>query len=165
MMQIQALTFCYTFASFSSPKIFISMDCTSGKLASISSKVFKLIFYQNWSIWDYRLNSKCYDISRKGVKKKDVLSRLTLHCMWFSFHYINCLNACATIIVPVSEIKSYGRIPSFYSKIVNQRTLHAVSLEYSIKSDMFFALRKLNLFKLDRWSLALLPTHLLYQND
>ena len=81
-----------------------------------------------------------------------------------SFHYINCLNACATIIVPVSEIKSYGRVPSFYSKIVNQRTLHAVSLEYSIKSDVFFALRKLNLVKLDRWSLALLPTHLPYQN-
>ena len=72
---------------------------------------------------------------------------------------------CTTFTVSVSEIKSYGRVPSFYTKTVKQGILQAVSLEHSIKNDMLFVLGKLNLFKLEKGSLPLLPTCMPYQND
>ena len=49
-----------------------------------SFHLFKLILYQNWLIWGYhyRLSIKFYDILifTKIHEKRDVLSRLALHC-------------------------------------------------------------------------------------
>ena len=46
-LQVEVLNFCFTFASFSSSKIYISLDWASGKLVPTSSTLFKLILYQN----------------------------------------------------------------------------------------------------------------------
>ena len=54
------------------------------------------------------------------------------------------------LIVPLSEIKSYVVVLSFYKKMMKQRTLPACSLRYSIKKGMFSVKGKLDLFKLDR---------------
>ena len=54
------------------------------------------------------------------------------------------------LIVPLSEIKSYVVVLSFYIKMMKQRTLQACSLRHSIKKGMFFVLGKVDLFKLGR---------------
>ena len=42
------------------------------------------------------------------------------------------------LIVPISEIKSCGKVPSFYMKIMNGRSLQSCSLTQSIKKAHFY---------------------------
>ena len=51
------------------------------------------------------------------------------------------------LIVPLSEIKSYVAILSFYIKMMKRRTLQICSLRHSIKKGMFSVQDKLELFK------------------
>ena len=51
------------------------------------------------------------------------------------------------LIVPLSEIKSYVAILSFYIKMMKRRTLQICSLRHSIKKGMFSVQGKLDLFK------------------
>ena len=51
------------------------------------------------------------------------------------------------LIVPLSEIKSYVAILSFYIKMMKRRTLQICSLRHIIKKGMFSVQGKLDLFK------------------
>ena len=53
------------------------------------------------------------------------------------------------LIAPLSEIKNYVVVLSFYIKMMKRRTLQACSLRHSIKKGMIYVLCKLNLFKLN----------------
>ena len=54
------------------------------------------------------------------------------------------------LIVPLSEIKSYVVVLSFYIKMMKRRTFQACSLRHSIKTGMFFVSGKMDLFKSGR---------------
>ena len=54
----------------------------------------------------------------------------------------------ALLIVPPSEIRSCGVVPSYYIKMMKRRILQVSRLKHSIKKGMFSILGKLNLFKL-----------------
>ena len=53
-------------------------------------------------------------------------------------------------IMPLSEIKSYVVVMSFYIKMMKRRTLQACSLRHSIKKGMLSVQGKLDLFKSGR---------------
>ena len=61
------------------------------------------------------------------------------------------------LAVPLSEIKSYVVLLSFYIKMIKGRRLQACSLRHSIKKGMLSVLGKLDLFKLGRGE-VLLPS-------
>ena len=65
------------------------------------------------------------------------------------------------LIVPLSEIKSYVAILSFYIKMMKRRTLQICSLRHSIKKGMFSVQGKLDLFKSGMGEYPL-PPHLGY---
>ena len=86
--------------------------------------------------------------------------------------YNSCLNAWATN-APLSEIKSYVLVLSFYIKMMKRRTLQACSFWHSIKKVMLSVQGKLDLFKSGRgesslpFPLAYAPvyiTEILYLN-
>ena len=54
------------------------------------------------------------------------------------------------LIAPLSEIKSYVEVLSFYIKMMKQRLFRPVVLKHSIKKGMFSVQGKLILFKLGR---------------
>ena len=47
--------------------------------------------------------------------------------------------------MPLSEIKSYVVVLSFYIKMIKRRTIHVFSLELSIKKDMLFSLGQIEI--------------------
>ena len=65
--------------------------------------------------------------------------RLHLDLVVKQLCYNSCLNAWAPsqLIVPLSEIKSYVVVLSFYINMMKRRTLQACSLWHSIKKGMF----------------------------
>ena len=54
------------------------------------------------------------------------------------------------LAVPLSEIKSYVVLLSFYIKMMKGRRLQACSLRHSIKKGMLYVWRRLDLFKSGR---------------
>ena len=47
--------------------------------------------------------------------------------------------------MPLSEIKSYVMVLSFYIKMIKRRTLQVSNLKHSIKKDMLFSLGKIEI--------------------
>ena len=64
---------------------------------------------------------------------------------WYQIKSI-CRLHLDLVVVPLSEIKSYVVVLSFYIKMMKRRTLQACSLRHNIKKGMFSVQGKLGLF-------------------
>ena len=54
------------------------------------------------------------------------------------------------LIVPLSGIKGFGVVPSFYIKIMKRRTLQSCNLTKSIKKGHFFYFRQTGLIQVEQ---------------
>ena len=59
--------------------------------------------------------------------------------------------------LPLSEIKSYVAVLSFYIKMIKRRTLQVSSLKHSIKKDMLFCLGQIEIILVGQRGIPLQP--------
>ena len=82
-----------------------------------------------------------YDRENREWRWRQIKSiyRLYLDLVVKKLYYINCLNVW-TIIVPLSEIKSYFVVLPFYIKMMKRRTLQICSFKASHQKRNVFCL-------------------------
>ena len=92
--------------------------------------VSEAVFIKDYVLEFWGERTQKYDRKNREWRRRQIKSiyRLYLDLVVKKLYYINCLNAWATI-APLSEIRSYNVVLSFYVKMMKRRTLRACSFK------------------------------------